>query len=130
MIFISYELGAWVIRNLLQDHSYVYSLDENPPNHASPFLPLTKVIFLGAEDRQDFQPLTYLTERFERVRKSDRTSKDQLLRRFSEKLRSVDSNFERALREKRTVLPDNTWILPAPDLISPVCCSGRTELSE
>jgi hypothetical protein len=115
VVFITYELGAWMVRNLLYES---YGSDEDLDSPAS--LPLSlrpaKSIFLGAEERDQFQHQAYVTDRLRRTSGMEDEAGDQLLRRLSRKLRSIDSQFEKTLHNRRTALADNTWILPAPDL--------------
>ncbi|KAK3305675.1 uncharacterized protein B0T15DRAFT_205154 [Chaetomium strumarium] len=125
IVFITYELGAWVVRNLLYE---TYGSDEDLDNPAS--LPLSlrpaKTIFLGAEEREQFQHQTYVTDRLRRMSEVEGAVEDQLLRRLSRKLRSVDSQFEKTLHNRRTALADNTWILPAPDLVTLATTIAKT----
>lgn len=133
LLFIAYELGAWLVRELFAGETALSRWQGLPVNPESLLGRLTGIIFLGADGPGDFQYPKYLTSRFSGPNNANAAvpgfetgnSKPASivnkipLGRLGRRLHIIDYNFVEALqRSEHTELASTTWILPAPVLSS------------
>lgn len=120
VVFITYEIGAWLVKNLLYNERL---LSDDQHTDSDSLLPrLAGTFFLGAESHQSFSLAPYVNHRLLKLSNANESSESEVGRRFMKKLRSIDALFREILQQNSGAhMAETTWLLPPPDLASSVC---------